>query len=166
EPLAKKLEVNLEKNEVTLKSADILINIEPLLKGYLADVIIEDLNSAGWKDSFLELNGIYVARGSDFNGAWKVPVVDKTTASAHHAFYYKAVNTAAATVTSSETGTTPSSSDLKSVTVFTEEGACKAQGLAIGAYAAGLNNAKKILRVAASRSVLIDQNGKFVQIPE
>ncbi|OGQ37982.1 MAG: hypothetical protein A2W61_07535 [Deltaproteobacteria bacterium RIFCSPLOWO2_01_44_7] len=167
EPMAKKISVDLEKNQVTLKSPEVIINIEPVLKGYLADVIVDDMVKAGWQDTFLELQGIYVAKGQDFNGYWKIPVVDNTTANAHRAFFYKAFhNVAAATVGQQDRSLSQTDSDLKSVTVFTEEGACKAQGLAAAAYAAGATNAKKILKVAASRSVLVDQEGNFVQIPE
>lgn len=168
EPLAKKLEVDLEKNEVTFNAADILINIEPLLKGYLADLLVGDMEQAGRHDLFLQMGGIHIARGRDFNGPWKIPVVDDTTASAHHVFLYKANNVAAATVDIHDKNLAGFPSDLKSVTVFSQESACRAQGMAAAAFAAGLNNAKKMLKVAkaTSRSVLIDQSGKFVQIPE
>ncbi|MDO8527381.1 MAG: FAD:protein FMN transferase [Deltaproteobacteria bacterium] len=168
EPLAKKLVVDIKNNEVTFKTDNILINIEPLLKGYLADLIMQDLEKAGWSNNLLETGGIYISRGRDFNGSWKIPVIDNTTATAHHAFFYKAGNIASATVNQDEKGVASIPSDLKSVTVFTEEGACRAQGMATAAFAAGFDNAKKILKVAgaANHSVLIDQNGKFVRIPD
>ena len=133
---------------------------DPTIKGCLADAIMEDLNHDGWKDSFLNLGNVFIAKGQDFNGSWRIPVIDKTDSSAQHAFYYKASNVAAATVEQEDNAET----DIKSVTVFTEKGACKAERLATTAYGAGLSNAKKILKEGgATRFVLIDQNGNFIQ---
>ncbi|MDZ4224473.1 MAG: hypothetical protein U1D33_01055, partial [bacterium] len=117
---------------------------------------------------FIDLGGVVVAKGKDFNGMWKIPVVDDTTANAHHAFVFKAFqDVAVATVLGSDKNVTDLSNDLKSVTVFTNEGAAKAQDLALTGYSAGLNRAQKLLKKAAvERSVLIDQNGRFIQIPE
>lgn len=166
EPMAKGIKIDLKNNKVTLKSEEVAINITPLLKGYLADVIMNDLAAGGWKDSFLEFEGIYVAKGLDFNGPWKVPVVDATTGLARHAFFYKAYDTAAATVTLDHEGIDVPPADLKSVTVFSKEGACKAQGLAAATYVLGLENARKLLKTAkVPRAVLIDARGQFFQIP-
>ncbi|MDP2599616.1 MAG: FAD:protein FMN transferase [Deltaproteobacteria bacterium] len=144
------------------------LRTDPLLKGHLADQIAEQLTRAGWENIFVDLGGIVVARGKDFNGVWKIPVVDDTTANAHHAFVFKAFqDVAVATVRGSDKNVTDLSNDLKSVTVFTNEGAAKAQDLALTGYSAGLNRAQKLLKKAAvERSVLIDQNGRFIQIPE
>lgn len=167
EPLAKKIKVNLEKNQVILKSADVIINIEPLLKGYLADAMIDDLLKAGFQNSFLELEGVFVARGEDFNGPWKIEVSNPTTEYAHHSFFYKALDVAAATVSTDQGGMILPTSDIQTVTVFTKEGACKAQGLATAVYAMGLEHAKKFLEDSEiERAVLIDDAGKFHQFPE
>lgn len=167
EPLAKKIKVDLEKNQVILKSADVIINIEPVLKGYLTDLMINDLLKAGFQNSFLELGGVFVARGEDFNGPWKIEVSDPTTEYAHHSFFYKAFNVAAAMVSADQGGPVLPASDIKTVTVFTKEGACKAQGLATAVYAMGLDNAKKFLEDSEiERAVLIDDGGKFHQFPE
>lgn len=141
---------------------------EPLLKGYLADQIADDMTRAGLENIFVDLGGIVVAKGKDFNGMWKIPVVDDTTANAHHAFVFKAFqDVAVATVRNNDKNVSDISSDLKSVTVFTNEGAAKAQDLALTGFSAGLNRAQKILKSAdIQRSVLIDQNGRFIQIPE
>ena len=138
------------------------------MKGYLADLIAEDMTRAGWKNIFVDLDGTIVAKGKDFNGAWKIPVVDDTTANAHHAFVFKAFqDVAVATVRNKDKNVADISSDLKSVTVFTNEGAAKAQDLALAGFSAGLNGAKKILKSSEiQRSVLIDQDGRFIQIPE
>ncbi|MBI5298834.1 MAG: hypothetical protein HY877_00835, partial [Deltaproteobacteria bacterium] len=89
-------------------------------------------------------------------------VIEKTTANAQHAFYYKVLNVAAATVEHGNGAQT----DIKSVTVFTEGSACKAQRLATAAVGTNLSNAKKLLKDGgATRFVLIDQNGNFLQNP-
>lgn len=167
EPLARKIKVDREKNEVKLRSPDVIINIEPLLKGFLADQMMQSLEQAGFSNSFLNVEEIFVARGRDFNGPWKIRVVDQTTANAQHAFLYTASDTAAATVSFDQRGMALPSADLKSVTIFTKESASEAQGLAAAAYAMGLTNAKKFLEdLEIERAVLIDTDGRFHQVPE
>lgn len=134
---------------------------DPGIRGCLADIIMENLLREGWKDSFLDLGGVFIARGRDFNGPWKIPVVDKTTAHARRAFFYKASNVSAATVEKNQAG-----SEIKSVTVFLEGEACDAQRLASAASETDLGKAKKILKTGgAVRYVLIDQSGNFLQNP-
>lgn len=167
EPMAKKIRVDLAKPEVALKSTDVEINIEPLLKGFLADRIMQQLLDAGWNDSYIDLDGIFITRGEDFNGKWKIPVIDPTNAKARHAFFYKATDIAAATVSYDPKSLRVISPDLRSVTIFSKDGACKAQGLASAMYTVGLESALKLLkRSDISRAVLIDQNGQFIQFPE
>lgn len=167
EPLAKNIRVDLKTNKVEFQWGDIDIDINPFLKGYLADQIAAELGKAGYQNIFLNVEGIYIAKGKDFNGPWKIPVADNTTEHAQHAFLYKATNTSAATVNWEYEGVQLPKSDLKSVTVFSEEGACKAQGLATAVYTLGLERAKKFLKQAGvSRAVLINYEGKFIQISE
>ncbi len=144
------------------------LSTEPLLKGHLTDQIAEELTRAGWENIFIDLGGVIVARGKDFNGAWKIPVVDDTTANAHHAFVFKTFHDiAVATINDHDKNVAGISSDLKSVTVFTNEGAAKAEELALAGFAAGLHQAQKMLKRAdMERSVLIDKNGTFIRIPE
>lgn len=132
----------------------------PYLHGFLADAIAKNLTEAGFADLLLQVGDVYVARGNDFNGPWKVPVADPTTPHAQHVFLYKVHNAAAATLSAPAT-------ELKSVTVFSEGGALEAQKIAQGASALSLEKAKKFLKVAGvPRAVLIDSEGKFIQIPE
>lgn len=165
EPLAKEIRVDTEKNRVKLKSGELVINIDPFLKGYLADVLLGDLKTAGWQHVFVEMNGVFLAHGEDFNGPWKVPVFDNTTAYAQRTFFYQARDTAAATINWMNEGSKLPASDLKSVTVFAEN-ACKAQGLAAATYSLGLQGAQKFLKIAGvPRAVLIDTRGEFIQFP-
>lgn len=165
EPLAKNIRVDLKANKVEFQSGDINIDINPFLKGYLADQIAAELGKAGYENIFLNVEGIYIAKGKDFNGPWKIPVMDNTTQNAQHAFLYKAINISAATINWEHEGDQLTKSDLKSVTVFSEEGALKAQGLAAAVYTLGLEGAKKFLKQAGvSRAVLINSEGKFIQI--
>lgn len=167
EPMAKKIRVDLKNNRVTILSNDLKINIEPLLIGYLADHIAEEMALAGWQNFSLNVGGIYVTKGNDFNGPWKIAVADNTSQYAQHTFMYKARDTAVATFNWNQRGKQLPNADLKSVTVFSKEGACKAQGLAVAAYALGLQGAKKFVKAAGvDRAVLIDYQGRFVQIPE
>lgn len=167
EPMAKEIKVDLKNNRVAIQSNDLEMNIEPLLIGYLTDRIAEEIAHAGWQNLSLNVGGIYVTKGNDFNGPWKIPVADNTTQYAQRTFMYKANNTAVATVHWTQGGTQPPNADLKSVTIFSKEGACKAQGLAVAAYALGLQGAKKFVKAAGvDRAVLIDYQGRFVQIPE
>ena len=165
--MAKKIKVDLKENKVKLKTTDVIINIEPLLKGFLADQMMNSLAQSGFSHSFLNLEEVFVTRGNDFNGPWKIKVVDQTTANAHRAFLYNVSDAAAATIRLNQRGLTLPPADLKSVTVFTKDSASKAQGLATVAYAMGLADAKKFLEdLKVERAVLIDHQGKFYQIPE
>lgn len=168
EPLAKKIKVDLEKNEVKMRVSDVIINIEPLLKGYLVDTMMNDLQNEGFQNSFLEAGGVFVTRGQDFNGPWKIQVADATTENAYHSFLYKAIDTAAATINQQYAAVGIPSSDIKSVTIFTKGGACQAQGLATALYAMGLDQAKKWIEGVETidRAVLIDVQGRFHQWPE
>lgn len=142
----------------------------PYLHGFLADTIAGNLTQTGFADLLLALGDVYVARGMDFNGPWKVPVTDPTTANAQHVFLYKVHNAAAATARLKEAAVDPAEEPaalLKAVTVFSEEGALEAQRLAASASALTIEKAKKFLKVAGvPRAVLIDSEGKFIQIPE
>lgn len=167
EPLARKVKVNRKENQVKLKSTDVIINIEPLLKGFLADQMMKDLTEAGFSNSFLNLEEVFVTRGKDFNGPWKIKVIDQTSLHAQRAFLYKADDTAAATVAFNQKDFSLPASDLKSVTIFTKGSACRAQGLATAVYAMGLTQAQKFLKGSEiDRAVLVDNQGRFYQIPE
>lgn len=166
DPLAKKFKVDLNGNRFIIKKEGWHLDIEPYLKGYLADNITADMAKAGWQDTFLELDGVYIARGEDFNGPWKIPVVDNTPSMARRAFFFKAKDTAAATVNGDRAGDDIVKRDLKSVTVFSSN-AAEAKGLAAAAYSLTLGSAKKELnRAEIKRAVLINSEGKFVHIPE
>lgn len=160
EPLAKNIRVSVKGNQVQLKTEEALLNIEPVLKGYMADIMMTDLLTAGFTNGLLEVDGIFIAKGKDFNGSWKIKVSEPTTAYAHHAFSYKALDVAVATVNGNK-------SDIRSTTIFSKEGACKAEGLATAISVMDLENAKRFLSSAKiERAVLIDGKGNFYQFPE
>lgn len=140
----------------------------PYLHGFLADAIAKNLTESGFADLLLQVGDVYVAKGNDFNGPWKVPVADATTTHAQHVFLYKVHDAAAATAYLKEAAPAAElKAELKAVTVFSEEGALQAQRLAASASALPLEKAKKFLKVAGvPRAVLIDSEGKFIQIPE
>ncbi|MDO8527380.1 MAG: FAD:protein FMN transferase [Deltaproteobacteria bacterium] len=174
EPNYKKVDVKLKDNELKIKEYNLVINLRYMLPGFLADQIADEMNTAGWKNCLVKVGDMFVARGNDINGPWRVPVVTPTEKYAKRALFYKATDVAASTVTTNsgpiniinpktKSGT---NSDLKSVTIFTVS-AAKAEALATGIYVMGMANGKTFLAKNKNlRAVLGDMQGNLTFIPD
>ncbi|MDP2599617.1 MAG: FAD:protein FMN transferase [Deltaproteobacteria bacterium] len=170
----KDVKIKTKTNELKIKKDGILINLDYIARGVLADQIADDMNNAGWKNVLVKLEDVFVARGNDVNGPWKVPIITPTDKLAKRALYYKATDVAAASVTTNRgpiriiDGKTKqlAQSDLRSVTLFMAN-AAKAEGLAAGIYVMGLHKGKEfILKYPYLRSVLGDTQGQLIFVPE
>lgn len=155
----KGVKVDPVSNDVIFKKESSQIDLEPFLLGFLADLIGEDLKRAGLQNTFLQLGNIYASNGHDFNGSWKIPVVDNRSGYAKRALYYKVGNAAVASALGN-------GNEIKSVTVFSGQSAAKAQGLANAAVQLDLKEAQRLLKNAdIPKAVLINANGEFLQFP-
>lgn len=174
QPDYKKMAVNVKDNEIKLKDFGMVIDLRHLLRGFLADTIVQSLNNDGWKNSFVKIGNAFVAKGNDATGPWKVPIVVPTEKLAKRALFYKATDLAAATVTTdggslqiiNPKTRQPAASDLKSATIFTDS-AAMAEGLATAIYVMGLEEGKKFLHANKNlKAVLVDAQGNLIFIPE
>ncbi len=170
----KEIKVKIKTNELKIKKDGTLINLNFILRGFLADTIANDLNTAGWKNVLIKIEDVFVTRGNDVNGPWKIPIITPTDKFAKRAFYYKATDVASATLTinrgpiqviDSRTKQI-ASSDLKSVTIFMSS-AAKSEGLACGVYLMGFEEGKNfILKYPNLRAVLDNAQGQLTFVPE
>jgi len=170
----KDIKIKTKTNELKIKRDGILINLNYIARGVLGDQIADDMNDAGWKNVLVKLEDVFVARGNDVNGPWKVPIITPTSKLAKRALYYKATDVAAASVTTNRgpidiiDGKTkePAQSDLRSVSIFMVN-AAKAEGLAAGIYVMGLHHGKNfILKYPYLRAILGDTQGELTFVPE
>ena len=159
----RKVKVNLRNNSIKISGANIQIDLAPILKGFLADLIADDLVKSGWPNCLVKIENIYVTRGSDIQKPWSIPVVVPSEKVAKRVLYYKTKMDQAAGATWSPTAA--ASPDLKSVTVFSKSGA-NAEGLASTVYRMGLEEGKKFLSANKSLSaILVDNQGNLTNVP-
>jgi len=159
----RRVQINTKKHEIFLKAEGVQLNLNPLLPGLLADHIASELTTRGWKNFFISLDGIVLARGRDANGPWKIPVDDLSKRSAKHAFLYEAQDQAAATFVSKSKYKAP---DLRGVTLFNES-AAKALGYAIAISELGLKQGLFFLGDHPFlKGILVDAQGQFHKVPE
>lgn len=170
----KDIKIKTKTNELKIKQDGIIINLGYILRGVLGNQIADDLNAGGWKNVLVKIEDVFVARGNDVNGVWRVPIITPTEKFAKRALYYKATDLSAATLTTNRgpinivDGETKqqAQSDLKSVSIFLAN-AAKAEGLACGVYVMGLQKGKDfILKYPDLRAVLADTQGQLTFVPE
>ena len=151
-PLYKK--VSLKNGELKLGSEGIVLTLDNITEGLLADLIADDLNNAGWSDALVKVGGAYVSRGSDSQGPWNIPIVVPGSTRAKRVIYYKAKDGASGATWK------------KSVTVFAPTGA-KALGYANALHRMGIEEAKKFIAGHKElRAVFIDSQGNVTHIPK
>ncbi|OGQ04505.1 MAG: hypothetical protein A2W61_07530 [Deltaproteobacteria bacterium RIFCSPLOWO2_01_44_7] len=170
----REIKVNSDSNELKIKIDNMTINLRHVTKGILADLIADDLGNAGFKNCLVKVGSVFVTRGNDVSGPWKIPVIAPSDKLAKKALLYKATDVSAATLTTNDgsidvvdpRNKSRATSDLKSVTVFTQSGT-KAEGLAAAVYVMGSNDGKKFLEKNSNlRGVLGDKEGNLTHIPE
>lgn len=159
----KKMKVNLKNNSVKILGENIQIDLAPILKGVLADLIAEDLAKAGWPNLLIKIENVYVTRGNDANAPWRIPVVVPSQKIAKRVLYYKTKKERAAGATWSPSEAT--SSNLQSVTIFSQSGA-NAEGLSSTVYRMGMEGGKAFLAKNKSLSaIFVDTQGNLTNVP-
>lgn len=160
----KNVKVNEKNNEIKIGAKDVTLDLHNILRGFLADLMAGDLTKAGWKNCLIKLGNAFIAKGNDVKGPWKIPIIVPADKLAKRAFYYKATNVGAATLSVADGDKAPS--NLKSTTVFAND-AAKALGLATAIYGMGEEEGKKFLeKNKGLRAVLVNSEGKITHIPE
>lgn len=152
--------------KLSLKRDNLFLDLKQVQQGVLADLVTEDLTSAGWKNCLVKIGSVFVARGSDVGGPWKIPVFSPTDRLASRMLFYKVrEDLGSATFPPFKEAPQVASSDLKSATLFAGSGGLS-EGLAAGLYVMGFENAKKFLnRNKKLRGVLGTGDGEFVHVP-
>lgn len=159
-----KVRVDLKNNTVK-RQEDVQIRLKPILKGLVADLIAKNLENGGWKNVLVKIGSVYVSKGSDANGPWKLPAVVPSNKSAKRVLYFRTKQDAAS-ATVSAPKSEEASSDLSSVTIFAPLGV-EAEGLARAAYSLGLEEAKKLIaEYKGLRTMMVDKTGTITHIPK
>lgn len=161
----KKISVSTKSNTLKLNGEGLRIGLDPILKGFLADLIAEDLVKAGWVNVLVKVENVYVTRGNDVNKPWRIPVVIPSEKMAKRVLYYQAKKeTAAGATWSIQKGSAPVS-DLNSVTIFSHRG-IDSEGLATALFKMGSTEGKKFLsRNRHLGAILVDNQGNLTNVP-
>lgn len=158
----KQIKVSTKSNSLKLKGT-VQIDLDPILKGYLADQIANDLVQAGWANCLVKIGQVYVTRGNDTNAPWRIPVVIPSEKIAKRVLYYKTKQIQAAGATWSAPPT--ESPELKSVTIFSSSGA-DSEALANAVFKMGMETGKKFLaRNRNLSAIFVDHQGNLTNIP-
>lgn len=170
-----KIRVDKGKGEVSLRADGIQFHLENIQHGALADIIVRNLVEDGWSNCLVKIGTIFVSRGNDAYGPWKIPVMRPTDNLASHMLFYKAVgDVGAATFPKSnkqDVAIDPRKNeivnpDIVSATIFGVDGA-EAEALSAALYVMGYNGAKKFLNKNKKyRAVLGNLDGQYTHIPK
>ena len=158
----KKIKVDTKNNSLKITADGMQINLQPMLKGFLADLIADDLAKAGWGNALVKIAGVTVTRGNNDHTPWTIPVLVPSEKVAKRVFYYKTKQEQAAGATSP-----PASgmSDLKSVTIFSKTGA-DSEGLAATVLNMGMEEGKKFMAQNKNLgAVFIDSQDNLTHVP-
>ena len=165
----RRLELDVEKQKLTVKSPGMILDLRYVLRGVMADQLSRYLKDKGWKNTFVEVSGVTMASGFDANGSWKVAVDDQSAGNAKKSLQYQVQDTAVATVTTARQKITDpitkkeAVTDLKAATVFTEN-ATQAEGFATALLTLGKDRALTLLKqFPAMNAIMVDQNDQFVK---
>lgn len=161
--LYKKVKVDVKDKEIKIKANGVQFNLDYILKGFLGDLMAEDLAAAGWTNTLIKVGEVYVTRGNDVNAPWRIPVVVPGENIAKRVLYYQATGEAAAGAT--WVPAAEAASDLKSVTIFAKSGA-ESQGLANTISHLGFEKGKQFLaRNKSISAILVDTQGNLTNLP-
>lgn len=146
--------IKIKEGALSLKAAGIVIDLDDLSAGLLADLIADDLVNAGWNDCLVKVGDAYVSRGSDLYNPWKIPVVVPGNTQAKRVLYYKAKGGASGATWKG------------SVTAFAPSGA-ESIGIAAALHLMGIEGAKNFLAGNKNlRALFIDDHGNVTHIPK
>lgn len=168
-----KVKINKSNGALTLKSDNIALNLKDLLYGVLTDIIADDLVRAGWRNCLVKIETVFVSRGNDANGPWKIPVMTPSDRLASRVLFYKAKQDLSAATFPMKNAVSVvdprtrqiAATDLRSATIFARSGA-EANALAQALYVMGLNDAKSFLaRNKKFRAVLNTTSGEMIHVP-
>lgn len=160
----RKIKVNPKSNTLKLNDTNIQIGVDAILKGFLADLIADDLVRAGWPNVLVKVENVYVTRGNDANAPWRIPVVVPSEKIAKRVLYYQAKKESAAGATWTAKQDATTASDLNSVTVFSHRGIDSA-GLAPAVLKMGSVEGKKFLaRNKSLSAILVDHQGNLTNV--
>lgn len=160
--------IRAKTGELTLKQDGIRIDLKNIARGVLADIIAEDLLKEGWQNLLVKVDTVFVTRGSDAVGPWKVPVMTPSNKLAARMLFYKAVGDVSASTFPSSTRSNGllATPDLLSATIFGTSGA-EAEALSVALYGMGDAQAHRFLKKNKHlRAVLEDGSGNLQHIPD
>lgn len=160
-----KIKANMRSNTIKIGEGNVPLNLDPILKGFLSDLIADDLHAAGWTNCLVKIGNVYVTRGNDATAPWRIPVVVPSERIAKRVLYYQAKGAKAAGATWSGPKEATGGAGLNSVTVFSASGA-DSEGLANAVLKMGMEEGKKFLaRNKNLSAILVDSDGKLTNIP-
>lgn len=171
----KKITLNKKEGRLIVQVDGIKMDSSNILHGAMADIIAKDLSADGYNNLLVKVGPVFVSKGMDANGPWKIPVVRPNNKLATHMIFYKAqgdVGAASYPVgNKAEAITDPRSHemvapDLLGASIFGESGA-QAQALSYALYVMGFQEAQKFLKKNKSqyRGVLTNLDGQYTHIP-
>ncbi len=168
----KDVKVDVEKRTIEFKKAGVRINIDPVINGYLADVLIRYIHASGMQNAMVKVGNVFRGVGVSLHGPWKIQVQEDSTTYARHALNLTVSDTAIATISSTQLPGRqvydPRSgkniaTQCKGATIVMSEAAL-AEGVAYAVMIAGPKDGMKILeRVGKARGLIVDKSGKFLR---
>ncbi|MBI4124567.1 MAG: FAD:protein FMN transferase [Deltaproteobacteria bacterium] len=161
----KRIQANLRSNTLKIKADNVQLNLEPILNGFLADLIANDLSAAGWGNCLVKIGNVYVTRGNDASAPWRIPVVVPSEKIAKRVLYYQAKQEKAAGATGQVGKEISAGAGLNSVTIFSASGA-DSEGLAAAVLKMGMEEGKKFLaRNKNLSAIFVDSQGNLTNVP-
>ena len=168
----KDISVDEKGRSVSIKKAGIKINPSPIISGYLADILIRYINSAGMQNAMVRVGNVFRGMGSGTHSPWKIQVQEDSSTYAKHALNIIISDSGAATVSSTQfPGQTIFDADsgknipvkCKGSTIIMSE-AVYADGVAYSMMILGPEKGIKTLAdMKSARGLIVDKAGKFIR---
>lgn len=155
----RQIDLDEKHNRVKLKDPTIQVRFDGIIEGFIADVLVRYIYSAGMKNMMIKIGPAFRALGQGVYEPWKLQVEDSLGVYANRAVNVFMGNSGAAAVSGN------AQSCCRGVTIAMKEAAL-AQGTAQAIFVLGIEEGKKLLeQIGGAKWVIVDQKGNFIRSP-
>lgn len=165
-------DIKLKGNSVELKRSGMQVRFDPIVAGFLADLILRYLYTGGMQNAIVKVGNVFRGMGNSIGGPWKVQVQDDEGTFARHALNLTVRNTGISTVSANQYRHEPLidprskkriTPPCRGVTAVMSDAAL-AQGIAHAAFVAGYPEGFSLLSQRA-KGLMVDNQGRFHRTP-
>ncbi len=167
----RRIKLNSETRTLTLRSADMKFDLRRAAAGYVTDMIIDEIASAGFANAMVETGPVHRNLGRDIFTPWNIVIgfgESATMTGTYRAYRYNIKDVAAATITPADLGQglidahskKPVKNDaVRSVTVFAAD-ATTATAFALASYTLGPKHGLRYIEAhPETMCIMVDDGG-------